>query len=109
MKITYDELNKTVWLFATPEEITHLAVAMRDRLSSAELGQSLAVFNQGIDNSEMVFSISVDQTEACLHPLKSKVDEAFWEFNENQSPENLQKLKEAWEKLKYVLGEGDRP
>ncbi|MBD1864168.1 MULTISPECIES: hypothetical protein [Trichocoleus] len=97
MKLQYDEINKTIWMFTTPEETARLAGHLLDRRTQVKVGQSLTVFNQGVERSEMILRIVLDSDQVSIEQLGLKVDQAFYEFNENQSPENLAKFQEAWQ------------
>lgn len=61
MQLIFDQLNSTVWLFATPTELLKIAAIAQQRLLEARPGESLAIFEENINRSDLVFRISVDQ------------------------------------------------
>lgn len=61
MQLIYDEGTQSIWMFATPDELLEIASSAQQRSTEAILGDSLTVFNMGIDKSELIFRISVDQ------------------------------------------------
>lgn len=61
MQLIFDQLNSTVWLFATPNELLQIAAIAQQKATEARLGESLTIVEENINKSEFVFRISVNK------------------------------------------------
>lgn len=58
MQLTYDRNTSTVWIFATPNELMQLSVMAQQKIIKAKLGESLTIFDQSINQSNLFLKIS---------------------------------------------------
>ncbi|BAS55288.1 hypothetical protein NIES2135_54390 [Leptolyngbya boryana NIES-2135] len=61
MQLTFDQSTSTVWLFATPNELLQIAAMAQQRITEARLGESLTIFEERINRSDLVFRISTNK------------------------------------------------
>lgn len=58
MQLTFDQSTSTVWIFATPNELLQMAAMAQQRVTEAQLGESLIIFEGNVNRSGIALKIS---------------------------------------------------
>ena len=66
MQLVFDQSTSTVWLFATPNELLRIAAAAHQKVTEAQLGESLTIVEESISRSDLCFKISVNKDSGDL-------------------------------------------
>lgn len=61
MQLVLEQNTLIVWLFATPNELLQIAAMAQQRTTEARLGESLTIFEENINRSDLIFRISANK------------------------------------------------